>query len=78
MMPGRHVTAAEMDSRLARIDMLVGQLTAQLDRHETWHRDMLVDAAQSGSARRTAVWALVISAAASVAALLTAAAAMIH
>lgn len=77
-MPGRHVTAAEMDSRLARIDMLIGQLTAQLDRHETWHRDMLVEAAQSGSARRTAVWALVISAGASAAAIATAVAALLH
>lgn len=77
-MDRRHVTAAELDARLSRTDTLIGQLASQLDRHETWHRDMLVEAAESGHANRTALWALVIAAAAAVASILTAAAAVIH
>lgn len=77
-MQHRHVTAAELDSRLSRMDMLIGQLASQIERHETWHRDMLVRAGEAGHNSRIAVWALIISAAASIAALATAAAAIVH
>lgn len=72
----RYVTAAELDSRLSRMDMLISQLATQNERHETWHRDMLVRAGEAGHNSRIAVWALVISAGAAIAALLTAAAAV--
>lgn len=77
-MSGRHVTAGELDARLALMDGLISRLGAQVADHEKWHRDMLERAGESSAARRLAVWAVLISAAAAVAALITAAAAVLH
>lgn len=76
-MAGRRVTAGELDARLQTMDYLIRQLGAQVAAHELWHRDMLVNAGDTGANRRIAMWALVISAAAAVGALLTALGALI-
>lgn len=71
-MNGRHITATELDHRLAQTDALISQLSRQLNAHETWHRDMLLRASETGAGRRLAITAVVISALAAVAALITA------
>lgn len=77
-MTGRRITAAELDTRIAVIDALVRQLVAQVDAHQVWHRDMLVRAGESGSSRRLAVLALLISGIAAIAAVLLALATLIR
>lgn len=77
-MSGRHVTAGELDARLALMDQLIARLGAQVADHERWHRDITVRADEAGAARRLSVWAVVIAAVAAIAAMITAMAALVH
>lgn len=77
-MNSRRVSVAELDGRLAVMDGLIKQLAAQIGAHESWHRDMLVRAGESGSSKRLAMWALFLAAVSAAAAVLLALATLIR